>query len=128
GDFALNIEFDNEKLKKMFEDLNDVKKSQNIMKREIGAELTAAVKKRHNQLEAFSSFSALQLSGIGKLESLSGDRKDEYSMHLSANYRLIIKPKAEDTSAESLKICDTVIIKGVVDYHGKGNKFDWLIP
>lgn len=112
----------------MFEDLNDVKCSQNLIKKEIGAELTIAVKKRHNQLEAFSSFFALQQSRIGKLESLSGDRKGEYSIHLSANYRLIIKPKVERISAESLKECDTVIIKGVVDYHGKGNKFDWLIP
>lgn len=98
------------------------------MKQEIGAELTKAVKKRYNQMIAFSSFSALQHSGIGKMESLVGDRKGSYSLRVSANYRLIIKPKAKDLSAESLKKCDTLIIEGVIDYHGKGKKFSWIIP
>ena len=98
------------------------------MKKEIGAELTKAVKKRYNQIIAFSSFSAIQHSAIGKMESLECDRKGSYSLNLSANYRLIVKPNSKDLSAESLKNCDTLIIKGVIDYHGKGKKFSWLIP
>ena len=98
------------------------------MKKEIDAELTMAVKKRNNQIVAFTSFSALQQSGIGKMESLEGDRKGSYSLRVSANYRLIVKPKAKDLSAESLKSCDTLIIEGVIDYHGKGKKFSWIIP
>ena len=89
------------------------------MKKEIGAELTKAVKKRYNQIVAFTSFSALQQSGIGKMESLEGDRKGAYSLRVSANYRLIV---------ESLKNCDTLIIEGVIDYHGKRKKFSWIIP
>ena len=112
----------------MFDDLNDVRKSENLMKKEIGAELTKSVKKRYNQIVAFSSFSTLQQSGIGKMESLEGDRKGAYSLRVSANYRLIVKPKVKELSAESLKICDTLIIEGVIDYHGKGKKFSWLIP
>lgn len=87
----------------MFDDLNDVRGSKNLMKRAIGAELTRAVKKRYNQMISFSSFSALQQSRIGKMESLEGDRKGSYSLTVSANYRLIIKPKAKDQRAESLK-------------------------
>ena len=98
------------------------------MNREIGAELTRVIKKRYNQIVAFSSFSSLQFSGIGKIESLKGDRKGSYSLRISANYRLIIKPKAKDLSADSLKKCDTVIIEGVIDYHGKDKKFSWIIP
>lgn len=98
------------------------------MKKAIGAELTKAVKKRYNQIVAFSSFSALQQSGIGKMESLEGNRKESYSLHVSANYRLIVKPKAKDRSAETLKKCDTLIIEGVTDYHGKGTKYNWIIP
>ena len=36
------------------------------MKKEIGAELTRSVKKRYNQIVAFSSFSLLQQSGINR--------------------------------------------------------------
>ena len=98
------------------------------MQKEIGAELTRAVKKRYNQIVSFSSFFNLQQSGLGKMESLGGDRKGAYSLRVSANYRLIIKPKTSDRSAESLKKCDTLIIEGVIDYHGKGKKFSWIIP
>ena len=112
----------------MFEDLNNVRASRNLMQKQIGAELTRAVKKKYNQLIAFSDFLALLNSGIGKIESLEGDLKGSYSLRASANYRLILKPKAKDLSAESLKDCDTVIIKGVIDYHGKEKKLNWIIP
>ena len=81
-----------------------------------------------NQIVSFSSFSALQLSGLGKMESLEGDLKGSYSLRVFANYRLLVKPKAKDLSAESLKSCDTLIIEGVIDYHGKGKKYSWIIP
>ena len=112
----------------MFDDLNDVLNSTNLMKRNIGAELTKSAKKRYNQIIAFSSFSALQQSGIGKIEALEGDLKGSYSLRLSANYRLIVTPKLENLSAESLKNCDTLIIKGMIDYHGERKKFSWIIP
>ena len=108
--------------------MNDVRNSKNLMKKEIGAELTKAVKKRYNQIVAFTSFSALQQSGIGKMESLEGDRKGAYSLRVSANYRLIVYKKTKDLSVESLKNCDTLTIEGVIDYHGKGKKFSWIIP
>lgn len=98
------------------------------MKRKIGADFTKTVKKRYNQMISFSTFYALQRSKIGKMESLEGDRKGSYSLTVSANYRLIIKPKAKDQSSESLKNCDTFVIEGVIDYHGKGSKNNWIIP
>lgn len=98
------------------------------MKKEIGPDLTKAVKKKYNQIIAFSSFFAFQQSGIGKLESLEGDLKGSYSLRVSANYRLIVKPMAKTLSAEDLRVCDTLIIEGVIDYHGKGKKFNWIIP
>lgn len=108
--------------------MNDVRNSENLMRKAVGAELTKAVKKRYNQIIAFSSFLALQQSGIGKMESLEGGRKGLYSLRISANYRLIVKPEANDLSSESLKKCDTLTIKGVIDYHGKGTKYNWIIP
>lgn len=98
------------------------------MRRAIGAELTKAVKKRYNQIISFTSFFALQQSGIGRIESLEGNRSGSYSLTVSANFRLIIKPETDELSAENLKKCDTVIIEGVIDYHGKGSKCSWIIP
>ena len=124
----LFVEYEDDKVKELFDDLNNVKKSKNLMCKAIGAELTRAVKKRYNQMIAFSSFQKLQQSKIGKFESLEGDMKGSYSLTVSANYRLIIKPKTKDQSAESLINCDTFIIEGVIDYHGKGSKRNWIIP
>ena len=128
GDPVLNIEFEDEKVRELFYDLNDVRNSRNLMMKEIGKDLTRSVKKRYDQIIAFSTFLSLRQSGIGKMESLEGDRKGSYSLRISANYRLIIKPKAEEQSAESLRECDTLIIEGVIDYHGRGKKHNWLIP
>ena len=44
---------------------------------------------------------------------------------MSTNIRI---EETKDLSAESLKSCDTLIIEGVIDYHGKGKKFSWIIP
>lgn len=123
----MNIEF-NQKIKRYFDDLNDVQGSKHLMERKIGLNLTHAVKRRYNQLLSFTDFSKLMLSGIGDIESLKGDMKGLYSMTISGNYRLVIEPVARDLSAESLKICDTVKIREVVDYHGKGSKKNRLIP
>lgn len=128
GDSVLYVEYEDEKVEELFEDLNNISGSKNLMVRAIGAELTKAVKKRYNQMVSFSSFSALQQSKIGKMESLEGDRKGHYSLTVSANYRLIVRPVSKDQSAESLKKCDTFIIEGVIDYHGKGAKYNWIIP
>ena len=128
GDLVLYVEFEDGRVKELFDDVNDVCNCKKLMQKEIGAELTRAVKKRYNQIVAFSTFFALQQSGLGKPEALSGDLKGSYSLRVSANFRLIIRPKAEGQNAESLKLCDTIIIEGVIDYHGKGKKFNWLIP
>ncbi|MCR5665215.1 MAG: type II toxin-antitoxin system RelE/ParE family toxin [Eubacterium sp.] len=128
GYYILYVKFEDDAVKELFDDLNDVTGSRNLMKRKIGAELTRAVKKRYNQMIAFSSFLSLFQSHIGKMESLQGANKGSYSLTVSANYRLIIKPDTMDLSAESLKKCDTFIIEGVIDYHGKGSKNNWIIP
>ena len=124
----MNVEYGCPKVHELFEDLNDIHNSKNLMKREIGLEKTKAVKKKYNQIIAFSSFSALLESRIGKMESLSGDKEGNYSLRLTANYRLIVAAKTCDRSVEGLKACDTIIIKGVMDYHGKGAKNNWIIP
>ncbi len=122
------VEYENSKVQELFIDLNVVQNSKNLMKKEIGLEMTKAIKRKYNQIIAFSSFSALLESRIGKMEPLSGDKEGDYSLHLSANYRLIVAPNSRDRSVEGLRNCDTIIIKGVLDYHGRGTKNNWIIP
>ena len=124
--YFIFVEYENDKLAELFSDLNDVKHSNHLLQKNIGFDLTRSIKKRYNQILSCSSFKELQQSGLGKPESLSGNFTRCFSLRLTANYRLIVKPCSKDLSAESLMNCDTVIIKGVIDYHGKGN--DWIIP
>jgi len=118
--------YNNNDVKIIFEDLNDVTKSKNLMKRQIGNELTRMVKKRYNQLVAFPNFYSALNSHIGKMERLAGDFELCYSMHINANYRLIVKPITDDYSTDKLIKCEKIYIEGVVDYHG--SKIKWIIP
>lgn len=124
----LQVEFEDSKVEELFKDLNDVKYSKNLMQKVVGLEMTRAVKTKYNQIVSFTNFSKLIESRLGKIESLSGNLEGKYSLHLNANYRLIIEPSIQDKSVEGLRLCDTVIIKGVIDYHGKGAKNNWIIP
>ena len=124
----IEIDYENEKLKRLFVDMNDRYYSKGLLKKRIGPQLTAAIKTKVNEIESYDNFFLLQQFCTGKIESLIGDLKGCYSLRLTANYRLIIKPKAPDFSPESLIICKTVIIKGVIDYHDRSNRRNWLIP
>lgn len=128
GDYVLDIVFEKKKVQELFDDINDVRYSRGLMIKKVGKDLSKAIKNRYNQIKAFSSFYSLQQSQIGKIESLEGDLKELYSLRLTANYRLIIRPKSKDLSPEELKTCDTIIIEGVIDYHGRGKKHNWIIP
>ena len=110
----------------LFYDLNDVSHSKRLLQKKIGLDLTVAIKKRYNQILSCSSFYEVIKNGFGKPEALKGNLKGYYSLRLDANNRLILRPKSSDLTAESLMKCDTVIVKGVIDYHGKGN--NWIIP
>ncbi len=97
-----------------------------LMKKKIGVDLTRGVKKRYDQLKAAANFSIYLSTGLGKSHSLVGNLKGCYGINISGNIRLIVKPNVENLDPVSLKKCDLVIIKGVMDYHGQ--KHEWLIP
>jgi Txe/YoeB family toxin of Txe-Axe toxin-antitoxin module len=92
----------------------------------MGNELTRTTKKRYDQLKASNSFDIYLTTGLGKPHPLVGDSKGYYGIGISANQRLVVRPDTECLDPISLKSCDTVVIKGVEDYHGK--KHEWLIP
>ena len=97
-----------------------------LMKKKIGENLTRNTKKRYDQLKAAANFSIYLNVGLGKPHPLIGNLKGCYGINITSNIRLIVKPNVESLDATSLKECDSVIIKGVMDYHGQ--KHEWLIP
>ncbi|MCD8294806.1 MAG: type II toxin-antitoxin system RelE/ParE family toxin [Clostridia bacterium] len=92
-----------------------------------GSALAESVRRHCKTIMDFKDFWTLLQSHHGHIESLQGELKGCYSIRLSPNHRLIVKPKSRSLSAENLKKCDTVIIIGVVDYHGRGSKINWFI-
>lgn len=114
----MKFEYSKPSVEKCFNDFN-------LMRKEIGDELAKGVKKRLGELRAAANFSIYLSTGLGKPHPLSGNLKGFYSISISGNFRLIVKPEAPGLDPESLEKCDLIIIRGVVDYHGQ--KHEWLI-
>ena len=96
------------------------------LRKKIGLKLTRTTKMRIVQIRSSSSFYKYLQTGLGKPERLSGTDSDKFSIHISGNVRLIVRPLTEGYDKEDLMKCESIIIEGVVDYHG--DKYNWLIP
>lgn len=115
----MRIECDNARIAKYFEDFE-------YMRKKCGSEITKTIKKMHNILTAAGNFSMYLKMGLGKPHRLNSNLDKMYGITITGNIRLIVEPAADDLTEECLAKCDTVIIKGVADYHGK--KCEWIIP
>jgi proteic killer suppression protein/toxin YoeB len=115
----LQIKFDNSDVEKYFNDFS-------LMQKTIGRDLTKTIKRRYDALKSANNFSIFLDTGLGKPHPLYENLKGMYGVSISANRRLIIQPISDNLSPEALKKCDTIIIKGVEDYHGTKN--EWIIP
>ncbi len=113
------IEYESESVREIFNNFD-------LMKKEIGNDRARATKKRLDQLKAALNFSIYLTTGLGKPHPLYENLKGYYGVTITGNMRLIVKPDAESLEPEALKECKTVVIKGVMDYHGRKN--EWLIP
>ncbi|MBT9147449.1 MAG: hypothetical protein DDT32_01204 [Syntrophomonadaceae bacterium] len=113
------IEYESESVRDIFNNFD-------LMKKEIGNDRARATKKRLDQLKAALNFSIYLTTGLGKPHPLYENLKGYYGVTITGNMRLIVKPDAESLEPEALKECKTVVIKGVMDYHGRKN--EWLIP
>lgn len=120
------VTYDNEWIKELFLNLSDVANSKNLLLKKIGKEKTVAVKKRKNQIEAATNFKSYLNLHLGNPHALTGDLNGLYGVEINAHTRLILKPVSDDLSPAALAKCDTVILKGIVEYHGGKN--EWLIP
>ncbi|AUG56563.1 type II toxin-antitoxin system RelE/ParE family toxin [Acetivibrio saccincola] len=112
------FEYENDSVKEIFTNFE-------LMKKKIGYEKTKTIKKRLDQLKASPNYSIYLMTGLGKPHPLTGNLKGYYGISITGNVRLVIKPDSINLEPEELKKCETVIIKGVVDYHG--GKINWFI-
>lgn len=78
------------------------------MQRKHGSQVAKALMLRLSELRYAAEMADLWL-GTGRWEELTGDRSGQWSARLSANWRLIVEPQAEDTAA--------VLVIEVADYH-----------
>ena len=112
----LKITYANRKVEKYFTDYSRMKKT-------LPFEWVRAIKKLMDQLKAADNFGIFLSLGLGKPERLTGYKEIRYSLHVSANVRLIIEL---NTAEDTVKICQEIEVKGVSDYHG--GKDNWYIP
>ena len=92
------------------------------MKKKLPFEWVRAIKKLMDRLIAADNFGIFLSLGLGKPEQLSGYKQTTYSLHVSANIRLIIELNA---TQDTIKICEEIEVEGVSDYHG--DKYNWFI-
>ncbi|HHW07599.1 MAG TPA: hypothetical protein GXX34_08765 [Clostridia bacterium] len=115
----MKFQYESQAVQKYFGDFE-------LMQRKIGKDLTKSIKKRCDQLKAADNFAIYLDTGLGKPHPLTGNLKGYFGISVSGQIRLIVKPIVESFDLRSFQNCDSVIIKGVMDYHG--SKHEWLIP
>lgn len=92
------------------------------MQKKIPFDWVRVIKKHIDRLKAASCFGDFLALRLGKPERLTGYPEVRYSLHVSANVRLII---AVDDDGKTVMLCTKVEVKGVSDYHG--GKENWYI-
>ena len=122
----MRVLYKDEYVRNLFEDLRDHKSIKKKLQKVISFEYLRSIKMKFDQLLASPNFYFVIYQRIGKCEALVGDMKGKYSIHISANYRIIISPNSLSLEINDLKLCEEFYIEGVVDYHG--NKQNWIIP
>ena len=112
----MKITYADQKVERFFTDYDK-------MKKKLPFEWVRTIKKHIDRLIAADTFGDFLKLGLGKPELLSGYSQVRYSLHVSANVRLIIEPS---TTMDTVMICEEIEIEGVCDYHG--SKENWFIP
>ena len=112
----MKINYANAKLERYFNDYA-------LMKKKLPTEWIRSVKKTMDRLVAADTFGQFLTLGLGKPEQLkSGREQVRYSLHISANVRLIIELNA---TYDTVLICSELEVEGVCDYHG--SKENWYL-
>ena len=110
----MNIAFKNKKLQKILTDPGETKKAYGTMAKRVS--------QRMDQLQAAPNLSTVQALIALECHMLTGDRKGEWAISISGNYRLIFEidqhpiPVKADGSINSIMVTDIRIIE-TADYH-----------
>ena len=104
----MKISYANKRVEKYFEDYEE-------MKKKIKPEWVRLIKKHMDRLQAADTFGDFLKLGLGHPEMLLGNNAGKYSVHVTGNIRLILKP---NETGDTVMICEEVVVEGVVDYHG----------
>lgn len=110
----MKIEYRNNKLKKQFSNASEIKKGFGVNAKRVASRL--------DDIIASPNLAVLIQIGAANCHPLSGDRKGEWAIDISGNYRLIFEitnnpiSKTEDGSINTLLVTDICIIE-IVDYH-----------
>ena len=116
GDGFLRITYVNKRVEKYFENYGE-------MRKKIPIEWVRTIKKHIDRLIAADTFGDFLKLNLGHPEPLNGKNEGMWSIRITGNVRLIIKP-CDD--GKSVMICEEIEMEGVVDYHG--SKESWYIP
>lgn len=112
----LRIKYANRRVEKYFSDYSE-------MKKRIPANWVRTVKKHIDRLKAADTFGDFLSLNLGHPEPLKGKDIGKYSIRVTGNVRLIVRPSDD---GKSVMICEEITMEGVVDYHG--DKQTWYIP
>lgn len=115
----MQLEVHNKRVEKLFQNPN------NLIKK-VGIEMAKQIKRRLNEIRASNNFKEYLDIGLGKPHPLIGNLDGLYGISLNGNYRLIVEPLTQAYDCESLKLCNKINIKGVMNYHD--GKCEWIIP
>ena len=114
------IKYSNEKLEKVFSDAR-------LILKKCGQQLAKQLINRLEQLKSFECVYDLLKAPIDKPHLLEGDFEGCIAWSITGNIRLILDTglNKNPENQSIFKEFKEIIIKGVVDYHGKKN--NWII-
>lgn len=110
----MKIKYRKNKLRKQLSNVSEIKKAFGVNAKRVISRL--------DDIIASPNLALLIQIPAANCHSLSGDRKGEWAVDISGNYRLIFEithnpiPETEDGSINTLLVTDICIL-GIVDYH-----------
>lgn len=110
----MEIEYSSNKLKKQLSNASEIKKAFGVNAKRVAA--------RMDDIKASPNLAVLMQLPAANCHPLSGNKKGEWAVNISANHRLVFEiandpiPTKEDYSIDTIKVTDIRILE-TTDYH-----------